>query len=438
MATEADSLAARLEQLQKMLEAQKNKNAMQDSVKAADSLKLADQKQQKQPNDSMMNKNGPNKPDPNQKGPTPDDNPAKKAKDAAQDMKQAADQAQKKNIDKARGEGEDAEKKLQPLAQQLRKSRDDMRASWKAEVVGKMDDALAETSELAKRQQDLAERMQRGEAGSDVRKEEAALKEGMDKIMEKLQDAAGKNAQVSQELSSSMGQARMRMKEALDQLQQANPNASKAATLAGQAVTGMTSVAYSLLTAREDVKGAGSGSGFSEAVEKLANMAGNQSALAGQSGQLLPMTMQGQNPNTTQQIKKQGAKQRQLAEELDRIDAQGQAPSSVEEMSEEAKQIAREMESGQLNRRTVERQERLFRRLLDAGRTLTGDDEDDKQERKSETAKDGNVLIPPALKPGAAGAGPRFPYPTWEELRQLSPEERRLILDYFRRLNDAH
>jgi hypothetical protein len=199
----------------------------------------------------------------------------------------------------------------------------------------------------------------------------------------------------------------------------------------------LTSVAYSLLTAREDVKGSGSGSGFSEAVERLANMAGTQSAIAGQSGQLLPMTVQGQNGNTTQQVKKVGAKQRQLAEELERLEAQGKAPSSVQEMTEEAKQLAREMEAGRLNRRTVERQERLFRRLLDAGRTLTGEDEDEKKERKSETAKDGNVLIPPALKPGAAGAGPRFPYPTWEDLRQLSPEERRLILDYFRRLNDA-
>jgi hypothetical protein len=95
------------------------------------------------------------------------------------------------------------------------------------------------------------------------------------------------------------------------------------------------------------------------------------------------------------------------------------------------------MESGQMDRRTVERQDRLYRRLLDAGRTLTGEEEDDKEQRKSETAKEGNVLIPPALKAGAAGAGPRFPYPTWEELRQLSPEERRLILDYFRRLNDV-
>ena len=48
-----------------------------------------------------------------------------------------------------------------------------------------------------------------------------------------------------------------------------------------------------------------------------------------------------------------------------------------------------------------------------------------------------NVLVPPRLRPGAAGSGPRYPYPTWDELRQLSGEERRLILDYFRRLNDA-
>jgi hypothetical protein len=422
--------------MQKMIDQMKDKSgALKDSVRAADSLKAQDQKQQQQPPDSMGNQRPPKMGD--DKGPKPDD-AAKKAKDAANDMKQAAEQAQKKNVEKARGAGEDAQQNLDPLAQQLRKSRDDMQASWKAEVVGKMDHALAETSELARRQEDLAKRMQKGDAGADTRSEQAAIKEGMDKIIERLQQAAGKNALVSPELSTSMGMARMKMNEALDQLQQANPNTKSAATLAGQAVTGLTSVQYSLLTAREDVQGSGSGSGFSEAVERLANMAGNQSAIAGQSGQLLPMMMQGQNGQTTQQVKKQGAKQRQVAEELERIDAQDGAPSSVKEMAEEAKQLARELEGGQLNRRTVERQEHLFRRLLDAGRTLTGEEEDEKKERKSETAKDGNVLIPPALKPGAAGAGPRFPYPSWEDLRQLSPEERRLILDYFRRLNDAH
>ncbi|MBI4420451.1 MAG: hypothetical protein HY560_06465 [Gemmatimonadetes bacterium] len=430
MASEADSLAARLEALQKLIEQAKDKTmALSDSVRAADSLRA----QMAQQPDSA----GPNQPPRpgDQKGPAPD--MSQRAKQAANNMKQAAQEAQRKNIDRARGEGEQASENLDPLAQQLRKSRDDMRMAWKTEVMGKMDHALAETSELARRQDQLAQRMQRGDAGSDVRGEQAALKEGMDRVIQRLQQAAGKNALVSPELSTSMGYARMRMKEALEQLSQATPNTKNAASLAGQAVTGLTSVAYSLLTAREDVQSSGSGSGFSEAVERLANMAGTQSALAGQSGQLLPIMMQGQNPNMQQEVKKVGARQRKLAEDLERLEAEGQAPNWTGEMAEEAKQLARQLETGQLDRRTVERQERLFRRLLDAGRTLTGEEEDDQKERKSETAKDGNVLVPPPLKPGAAGSAPRFPYPGWEELRQLSPEERRLILDYFRRLNDA-
>ncbi len=437
MATEADSLAARLEALKKMIEQTKDRSTeLQDSVRANDSLQVAKQQppQAPKPDPGQQNQQNPKAGD--QQGPKPDE--AQKARQAAQDMQRAAQEAQKKNAEKARGSGEEASQSLDPLAQQLRKSRDEMQASWKAEVVGKMDAAMAETSELARQQQELAERMQQGDGGADVRGQQAALKEGMDKIVQRLQSASGKNALVSPDIASAMGYARMQMKQALEMLQQPVPNTKSAASIAGQAVTGLTSVAYSMLTAREDVQGSGSGSGFSEAVERLANMAGTQSALAGQSGQLLPIFQRGDaGQEAREQLQRAGAQQRRLADDLDRLDAEGQTPSGVEQMAEEARQLARELEGGQLDRRVVERQERLFRRLLDAGKTLTGDEEDDKQERKSETAKDGNVLIPPTLKPGAAGTGPRYPYPTWEDLRQLSPEERRLILDYFRRLNDA-
>jgi hypothetical protein len=430
LATEADSLAARLEELQRMIQQAKGQET------AGDSIQMANQQQQQQQSDSA---NAAQQAKPGeQQGPPPSQSQAQQARQAAQDMRQAAQEAQRRNVEKARGEGEEASQKLDPMAQQLRQSRDDMRASWKSEVVGKMDHALAEAAELARQQQDVAERLAQGDAGADVRGQQAALKEGMDKMIERLQSAAGQNALVAPEISTALGYTRMQMKEALEQLQQPVPNTRSAATIAGQAVTGLTSVAYSLLTAREDVQSSGSGSGFSEAVERLANMAGTQSALAGQSGQLLPIWQQGnQGEGEKEEARRIGAQQRRLADELDRLNQQGEAPSGLEQMAEEARRISREMEAGELDRRTVERQDRLYRRLLDAGRTLTGEEEDDKEERKSETAKDGNVFLPPALKPGAAGSGPRFPYPTWEELRQLSPEERRLILDYFRRLNDG-
>jgi hypothetical protein len=44
------------------------------------------------------------------------------------------------------------------------------------------------------------------------------------------------------------------------------------------------------------------------------------------------------------------------------------------------------------------------------------------------------VHLPPALQARLLGDDQRLRVPSWEELQQLSPEERRLVVDYFRRL----
>jgi uncharacterized Zn finger protein len=137
-----------------------------------------------------------------------------------------------------------------------------------------------------------------------------------------------------------------------------------------------------------------------------------------------------------QNLRALAERQRRLAAELERMSAEGAAPNA-DQLAQEARDLARRLEAGQLDRRTVERQERLFRRLLDQGRTLRGDEEDEKKERVSQTARQDNVRIPTALRPGEVGKGPKYPYPTWAQLQPLSPEERRLILDYFRRLNEG-
>jgi hypothetical protein len=74
--------------------------------------------------------------------------------------------------------------------------------------------------------------------------------------------------------------------------------------------------------------------------------------------------------------------------------------------------------------------------MLDAGRTLQGREEDERKERQSVTATDDSVHLPPALRARLQGDDDRLRVPTWEELQQLSPEERRLVVDYFRRLSE--
>jgi len=45
--------------------------------------------------------------------------------------------------------------------------------------------------------------------------------------------------------------------------------------------------------------------------------------------------------------------------------------------------------------------------------------------------------LPPALRAGLLGGDDRLRVPSWEELQHLSPEERRLVVDYFRRLSEG-
>jgi hypothetical protein len=83
----------------------------------------------------------------------------------------------------------------------------------------------------------------------------------------------------------------------------------------------------------------------------------------------------------------------------------------------------------------IHRQDQLYHRLLDAGRTLTSSTPDEQRARVSRAASGDNVRVPAALAPGATGTGPPLRYPTWEELAGLTPEQRRLVLEYFRRVN---
>src|SRR5207247_1350859 len=185
--------------------------------------------------------------------------------------------------------------------------------------------------------------------GAATRSRQAAVEEGTDAVARQIREAAGKHALVSPQLDAALGYAKRQMAAARAQLEEADPNAAEAATLADDAVDAL-----------------------------------NATALA---------------------------------------------------LAQEAKELARQLEAGRLDQQTIERQQRLYRRLLDAGRTLSNDEPDENKERVSRSATGDSVHIPDILKPGATGAGPRLRYPRWEELQGLTPEQRRLVLEYFRRLN---
>ncbi len=149
---------------------------------------------------------------------------------------------------------------------------------------------------------------------------------------------------------------------------------------------------------------------------------------------LLPMMAPGGDA-VMQRLRELAGRQRALAEQLERLQASGDA-SAAGALAQEARELARQLEAGRLDARTIDRQQRLYRKLLDAGRSLSGAEPDEQKDRISHSAIGDSVHTPAALLPGATGAGPKVRYPTWDELSGLTPEQRRMVLEYFRRLNE--
>jgi hypothetical protein len=358
---------------------------------------------------------------------------AREARGAMQRAGQAAEQGQPTGAAQA---GREAAQALERVPDELRRQRDSLARRWREETLAVLDRALSETAALAQREQRVAEALRSGDAGTATRSQQASVEEGTDAVARQIREAAGKHALVSPQLDAALGFAKRQMSAAREQLEEADPNPGEAASLAEEAVDALNATAVALARSRNRVSGAQSGSGFAEAVEQLARLARDQQGLNGQAQGLLPLV----GPSgeaVLQELRALAARQRALAEQLERLQAEGAGGPSTAAgaLAQEARELARQLDAGRLDQQTIQRQERLYRRLLDAGRTLTGPEPDEKQERVSRAATGDSVHIPDVLKPGATGAGPKLRYPAWAELEGLTPEQRRLVLEYFRRIN---
>jgi hypothetical protein len=140
----------------------------------------------------------------------------------------------------------------------------------------------------------------------------------------------------------------------------------------------------------------------------------------------------------SQQMSSLAREQRDIAQKLGGMNKGGGRDDllgRLDDLVKVADQIARDLEGGRLTPQTVKRQSELFHKLLDAGRTMERDEVS--EERKAEAAHPLPPSVIRALKPGLFDDADRYALPSAEQLRGLPPAYRRLILEYFEKLNRA-
>jgi hypothetical protein len=182
--------------------------------------------------------------------------------------------------------------------------------------------------------------------------------------------------------------------------------------------------------------------GVDQANERVQG-AGKKSALLSPRSQRAMAEAKNKVQQATQSMGESRGNQSQQANALgDAADALTKAAASLARDRERAAQLAREarqladaLDNGRLDATTLQRQQQLFRRLLDAGRSLEKDERDDSGRREATSAKGDEVYTPTGAVDAKAAI--KFRPPTWQEMRGLSADERRAILDYFTRINSA-
>jgi hypothetical protein len=270
-----------------------------------------------------------------------------------------------------------------------------------------------------------------------IRAEQAALQQGLEQLGRNLGEAGERSAMVNRDVGSALGRANLSMQQTMESLGQAQDQNRMPTQEAAQTVEALNRLALALLQNAQQMEQSQSGTGMQEALQQLTELAKQQGALNGQSNSLLPLNLA---PRAmAQQMNKLAEEQREIADKLGgmnemkggREDALGQ----LDELAKEADRLARELSGNRLSPELLARQERLFHRLLDAGRTLEQEETSDERVAERPGAVDASEAK--AIDPALLENGVKYRAPTPEELKNLPPAYRRWILEYFERINKA-
>lgn len=360
--------------------------------------------------------------------------PKQGAQQGQQQQGQPQQGQQGKQGEKGENPARDAAASMEQAAQSMQDARSEQVKEWKKELTSELDRSVQEMLQLAREERALEDKARAGTSPEDRRSAQSAVEQGVDKASQRLQGEGKKSALLSPRSQRAMADAKGKVSQATQSITQPNSNNARQASALSDAADALTKAAASLARDRERANNANSASGFSEMLQQMQEMAQKQGQINGQAQSLMSMP-NGASSSAGQAMSRALARQqRQLAEQLEEAgDATG--GDRAAQLAREARQLAEALDNGRLDAGTIARQQQLFRRLLDAGRSLEKEERDDTGKRESKSAAANDAFTPGAKTDARAAV--KFRPPTWDELRGLSVDERRAILDYFTRLNSA-
>jgi hypothetical protein len=362
---------------------------------------------------------------------------------AEQNMQKSANQLSQGQFSQAMTTQQQIESSLEDFQKTLSEAHKEMLQNQQREIVNAMQKAQQNLLEISKKQEDLRDQsvqtMPNSAENRTLADKQNELMQELNFTAQQMMQLSNKSFAVTPQMGRQIGEAYSQMQQAMNELQSrtGQPNVAEPQTQAMGAMNQAVMSIQSMLQAM--MQGQGSG-GFPSLMQQLQQLAGQQegvNALTQKLGEggALSMEQQAELARVAAQqevIRKSLSQLAQEAQQSEAMNQQNKVLGDLGQIANDMKDVVHDLQSNDIKPETIQRQQRILSRMLDASRSINQRDYDNR--RKSAPGQDVIRQSPDELNLSIESDRQN------QELLRLirknfSPEYQKIILRYYRIIN---
>ncbi|MBN2279991.1 MAG: hypothetical protein JXQ65_05380 [Candidatus Marinimicrobia bacterium] len=327
------------------------------------------------------------------------------------DLENSQTSMQMRNSLTAQENSQQAKEKLSDLQQQMKDFQQQFQQNAMAEVTADFQKLIMKTLHLSQMQESLNHELGnvsvKSEQITDLAKKQNRYRNNLTLLIENMTALSQKTFGLASESTKHIGQVANEMQQAMQAMTERNPYS--AGSHGNKAKTALNKLSFSLMESMQKLQESGQSSGFQNYMQQMEQLAQQQQGLnqqTQQEGQGMPKPQPGgRKPGSMPSFQQLAARQKQIQQSLEKLQQQIEQESAnqagtLKGIAQDMDDVIKDLQNNQVLRKTIERQQKILTRMLDAQKSLRT--QSYKKERESTTGKD-LEKIPPGELPRDLG-----------------------------------
>lgn len=351
-------------------------------------------------------------------------------------MGKMSQQMQARANQQARRQGDALEQDLSEFAASLQQLQQEFVADQKKLLAEDLRRAMRGLLDLSARQEALRDSVLTApvETAANLAQEQFALTQGVGQIAESLGAVSRRTMAVEHPLAVTLGYALRSTQEAARHLSQRT--SGRAVHLQHESVRYMNEGVLLLRQSLQNLAQSSMPSSFAEAMQKMLGLSEQQAQLNEATEQALRDAQRAGRSSQAMgaQMPRLAAEQRRIYEALEQlrrdVRGMGGAEKRVGAIEEEVEDVVEDMQRQRLTQQTLERQQHILQRMLDASRSIHTQGEDERR-RRSRTGEDQEYAGPAWLPDDLGQSYDALRDAMQRALRAPYPDEYRSAIQHY-------